>query len=109
LSLSLHQQYLPVKSLATLAALLAGNRQRSVAATSRDLAVTTSGRSSAAQQARQGASNEDIPCNVIVKYQSAEVQGSLVLGRDWRIYPDEVMLQKLSDLYGAKNIVLNYS
>jgi hypothetical protein len=63
----------------------------------------------AAPQARQGAATEDVPCNVIVKYQCAEVTGNLVLGRDWRIYPDEVMLQKLGELYGPDNIVLNYS
>lgn len=108
LSLSLHREHLPVKSLATLAVLLSGNRQRTATLTSRDLAAAGPGRVSMPQP-RQSAAVEDVPCNVIVRYQGPEVKGSVVLGRDWRIYPDEVMLQKLGDLYGPANIVLNYS
>src|SRR5690606_6334444 len=85
ISLSLHQKHLPVESLASLATLLAGNRQRAAAVTNSE--VTAPGRTHS-PHARQSAPMEEVPCNVIVKYEGAEVKGNLVLGRDWRVYPD---------------------
>lgn len=47
-------------------------------------------------------------CNVVVNYESEGVQGKIVLGRSWRVKPDDELLYRLKEHCGEQGVSLSY-
>jgi DNA polymerase-3 subunit alpha len=118
LSLTLQQERLAVESLPALEALLAAHKLRP-AAESGNVGARVSqaggGRDSYARNepGRGEAGRGEQPraaggCEVVLHFQRAEVQGSIVFGPQWRVQPDDDLLQKLRDKYGRSSVALQY-
>ncbi|MCP4699422.1 MAG: DNA polymerase III subunit alpha [Gammaproteobacteria bacterium] len=47
-------------------------------------------------------------CPVVVDYQREDVEARLTLGKNWRIHPNEELLQQLKELLGENKVTLVY-
>ncbi len=48
------------------------------------------------------------PCEVLIHYERNDVRGDIMLGTNWRVTPNDDLLLKLRQQYGAAYIHLNY-
>ena len=48
-------------------------------------------------------------CRVAVEYVRADAKAEVVLGEEWRVKPDDELIQNLRDRYGADQVHLDYS
>jgi len=44
----------------------------------------------------------------VVNYAREGVQGKIVLGKSWRVRPDDDLLHRLREQYGAQGVSLSY-
>jgi len=59
-------------------------------------------------QASEGDSTPEKTCGVVVNYAREGVQGKIVLGKSWRVRPDDDLLHRLREQYGAQGVSLSY-
>jgi DNA polymerase-3 subunit alpha len=48
-------------------------------------------------------------CRVAVEYARADARAEVILGEEWRVKPDDELIQNLRDRYGADQVHLDYS
>lgn len=115
ITLNLHHDSLPVKSLASLEALLSVKCLQSAPlvnseaiSNDSDYRKQNSIYSPPIKLKKTEEVNTGTGCSVVINYQKEGVNGSIVMGKRWRVFPDEFMLHQIRELYGADNIVLNY-
>jgi len=51
---------------------------------------------------------QDARCSVVIHYQRSDARAQLRLGDAWRVRPEDDLLARLRDQYGAKNVSLHY-
>ena len=54
-------------------------------------------------------SNDAKGCPVAIKYKSNDVQGDVILGDEWRVTPDDDLIQSLKEHYGPERVQLQYA
>jgi hypothetical protein len=104
LELTLHHGRLSVESLPALGQLLA--EFRADARGQHGVALVAQGGSAPA--AAVDTVSVARGCEVLVNLELPEVKGSVVLGESWRVFPDDVLLQRLRESFGADNVNLSY-
>jgi DNA polymerase-3 subunit alpha len=104
LELTLHHSRLSVESLRSLGRLL--SEYRADAGQQQGIALLAQGgsASAAASEAPLAAKG----CEILVHLELPEVKGSVVLGDSWRVLPDDALLQRMRDAFGADNVSLSY-
>jgi DNA polymerase-3 subunit alpha len=113
LSLSLQAHHLQVESLAALEALLGSFRLDPAARSRPQPAQTRQGREGRGQAGETEA--REPGCCVVVHIEKTDkggygcgVRGSLTLGPQWRVQPDDELLSRLRERFGNASVALNY-
>ena len=114
-SLSLQAHHLQVESLAVLETLLGSFRLDTVTHVKPPPAAARQG---SMRQGREGrgqaaeAETREPGCNVVVHIEKGGagggVKGSLTLGSNWRVQPDDELLSSLRERFGNASVTLNY-
>jgi len=114
-SLSLQAHHLQVESLAVLETLLGSFRLDPVTHVKPPPAAARQG---SMRQGREGrgqaaeAETREPGCNVVVHIEKGGagggVKGSLTLGSNWRVQPDDELLSSLRERFGNASVTLNY-
>lgn len=47
-------------------------------------------------------------CPIYIFYQNKNAESKIKLGDDWKIFPSEKLISELNNLFGEKNVVVNY-
>lgn len=102
LSLSLHRERLSLESLPFLEDLLSAHRPRPS-----QLAMGQTGTGPAPGEAAPG--NASTGCDFVLHYRLDDVQGSIVFGPEWRVSPDDELLQQLRERFGRDSVALHYA
>jgi DNA polymerase-3 subunit alpha len=105
LELTLHHSRLSVESLPALGRLLEEYRAAAIEEqmTQRRMAQ---GGGNAAERSEPAPAPRG--CEVLLHLELPEARGSLSLGDTWRVLPDDSLLQRLRDTYGADNVSLGF-
>ena len=107
-SLSLHQERLALESLPFLQDLLAAHRPRSMLSTAMPAVMQQTGTDARREPEALAGQQATAGCDFVLHYRRDDVQGSIVFGNDWRVQPDDELLQQLRERFGKDNVVLHY-
>jgi DNA polymerase-3 subunit alpha len=106
LELTLHHSRLSVESLPALGRLL--GEFHADARQMQDHAVTAQAGSAPVPAVAGDAPPAARGCEVLLHLELPEVKGSVTLGDRWRVLPDDGLLQRLRETFGADNVSLSY-
>ncbi|MES2606770.1 MAG: DNA polymerase III subunit alpha [Pseudomonadota bacterium] len=111
LSLSLQGHHLQVESLAALEALL-GSFRPTVETQVKAPPPPLRSRGPGGRDNRQNAvetEQREPGCSIVLHLEKpGSVKGTLTLGREWRVQPDDELLSRLRERFGSANVALNY-
>lgn len=106
ITLNLQQDNLPVESLQILQNIL--SEYTSSDAVSDSVAGSVPGSVPGLKVDSDSVNGSNNACDIVVNYSRDGVNGSIVLGKQWRVHVEDELLHKLREQYGASHIYVNY-